>query len=258
MDTYNGIYKTRRELLINDSGSLQQRALEHDRLRLAKRSRRDIYQRNHRGNRGMEREEAFMIGGRMASGRQAVRNVRAAALGFLVGALSLTSTIPFVSAEDAPLSVILQHKPTETHQLPQAGTLMPLSVFIMNSSDVDVKIRLVGSRDGRFMDIAFPMGVLNETDRPTYTINIPAPVAAMTYQFVVHQKSGELTLTDKYLIKRNCVQNFKVEVPETIPSAEYRKEIATLVAKARSLERDTRNLDTAIKLLDALKKDIPE
>jgi hypothetical protein len=206
----------------------------------------------------MEREEAFMIGGRMAAWRQPIRNVRAIALGILVGALSLTSTIPFVSAEDASPSVILQHKPTETHQLPQAGTLMPLSVSIMNSSDVDVKIRLVGSRDGRFMDIAFPMGVLNETDRPTYTINIPAPVAAMTYQFVVHQKSGDLTLTDKYLIKRNCVQNFKVEVPETIPSAEYRKEIATLVAKARSLERDTRNLDTAIKLLDALKKDIPE
>jgi hypothetical protein len=146
----------------------------------------------------------------------------------------------------------------ETHQLPQAGTLMPVSVSIANSSDVDVKIRLVGSRDGRFMDIAFPMGVLNETDRPTYTINVPAPVAAISYQFVIHQKSGDLTLTDKYIIKRNCVQNFKVEVPETIPSAEYRKEVATLVAKARSLERDTRNLDTAIKLLDTLKKDIPE
>lgn len=206
----------------------------------------------------MEREEAFMIGGRMAAWRQRIRNVRATALGILVGTLALTSTITLVSAEDAAPAVILQHKPTETHQLPQAGTLMPLSVSITNSSDVDVKIRLVGSRDGRFMDIAFPMGVLNETDRPTYTINIPAPVAAMTYQFVVHQKSGDLTLTDKYLIKRNCVQNFKVEVPETIPSAEYRKEVATLVAKARSLERDTRNLETAIKLLDALKKDIPE
>lgn len=175
-----------------------------------------------------------------------------------MGALALTSTIALVSADDTTTAVILQHKPTETHQLPPAGTLMPLVVSITNSSDVDVKIRLVGSRDGRFMDIAFPMGMLNETDRPTYTINIPAPVAAMTYQFVVHQKSGDLTLTDKYLIKRNCVQNFKVEVPDTIPSAEYRKEAATLVAKARTLERDTRNLETAIKLLDALKKDIPE
>jgi len=59
-------------------------------------------------------------------------------------------------------------------------------------------------------------------------------------------------------VKRNCVQNYKVEVPESLPSAGFRKEVANLVAKARSLERDTHNLETAIKLLDALKKDIPE
>jgi hypothetical protein len=108
------------------------------------------------------------------------------------------------------------------------------------------------------MDIAFPMGVLNSSDRPTYTIQLPSPVAAMTYQFITHQRSGDLTLSDKFIIKRNCVQNFKVEIPEGIPSAEYRKEMANLVANARSLERDTQNLDTAIKLLDALKKDVPE
>ena len=206
----------------------------------------------------MERQEAFMIGRRMAAWRQRIRNVRANALIIAIGSLALVSNSSTARAEDVTPPVVLQHKPMETHQLPQAGTLMPVSVSIANSSDVDVKIRLVGSRDGRFMDIAFPMGVLNETDRPTYTINVPAPVAAISYQFVIHQKSGDLTLTDKYIIKRNCVQNFKVEVPETIPSAEYRKEVATLVAKARSLERDTRNLDTAIKLLDTLKKDIPE
>ncbi len=206
----------------------------------------------------MERQEAFMIGRRMAAWRQRIQNVRANALIIALGSLALVSNSSTARAEDVTPPVVLQHKPMETHQLPQAGTLMPVSVSIANSSDVDVKIRLVGSRDGRFMDIAFPMGVLNETDRPTYTINVPAPVAAISYQFVIHQKSGDLTLTDKYIIKRNCVQNFKVEVPETIPSAEYRKEVATLVAKARSLERDTRNLDTAIKLLDTLKKDIPE
>jgi len=199
-----------------------------------------------------------MIGRHMAAWRQRTRKVPASVLGTAFAALTLFVTTAVALAEEVSPPAILQHKPIETHQLPQAGTLIPISVSLANSSDVDFKIRLVGSRDGRFMDIAFPMGVLNESDRPTYTINLPAPVAAMTYQFVLHQKSGDLTLTEKYIIKRNCVQNFKVEVPETIPSAEYRKEVATLVAKARSLERDTRNLETAIKLLDTLKKDIPE
>lgn len=176
----------------------------------------------------------------------------------LILALLFLPHTQVIAADEVAPSVRLKHQPVETHQLPAAGTLIPISVQLENSSDVDIKIRLVGSRDGRFMDIAFPMGVLNETDRPTYTLQIPAPVAAMTYQFVIHQKSGDLSLTDKFIVKRNCVQNYTVEVPESLPSAEFRKEVANLVAKARSLERDTHNLETALKLLDALKKDIPE
>jgi hypothetical protein len=135
---------------------------------------------------------------------------------------------------------------------------MPISLQLENSSEVDIKIRMVGSRDGRFMDIAFPMGVLNMSDRPTFTINVPAPTALMTYQFVIHQPNGELTLTPKYTVQRSCVQKFRVDVPDGEPSSQYRKEIATLMAKARSLERDTAQLETAIKLIEALKKDLPE
>lgn len=195
----------------------------------------------------------------MAQGRTVSREKRGALSSWCVATFATLVLITGVSAEEQPNQPIrLRHQPTETHQLPPAGTLMPIAVQLENSSDVDIKMRLVGSRDGRFMDIAFPMGVLNTSDRPTYTIQIPAPVAAMTYQFITHQRSGDLTLSDKFIIKRNCVQNFKVEIPEGIPSAEYRKEMVGLVAKARSLERDTHNLETAIKLLDALKKDIPE
>lgn len=212
----------------------------------------------------MERQENFLVATLMAQGQTRPGNYRGgfsswrfttlAAL-FVVGVCCIRVA---TAQEQTNRPILLRHQPTETHQLPSAGTLMPIAVQLENSSDVDIKIRLVGSRDGRFMDIAFPMGVLNSSDRPTYTIQLPSPVAAMTYQFITHQRSGDLTLSDKFIIKRNCVQNFKVEIPEGIPSAEYRKEMANLVANARSLERDTQNLDTAIKLLDALKKDVPE
>lgn len=179
-------------------------------------------------------------------------------LPLLVTVLLGLSVLTNSSAQDQRQAAVrLRHQPTETHKIPPAGTLMPISVQLENSSDVDVKIRLVGSRDGRFMDIAFPMGVLNTSDKPSYTIQIPAPVKAMSYQFIVHQRGGDLTLTEKFTIKRNCVQTFAVDVPEGSPSAEFRKEMATLVAKARALERDTRNLETAVKLLEGLKKDIP-
>ena len=69
---------------------------------------------------------------------------------------------------------------------------MQLTVELVNSRDVEAKIRLVGSRDGRFMDIAFPLGALNKLDHAEFSVSIPAPLAAMTYQFVVHQPDGSL------------------------------------------------------------------
>jgi len=206
----------------------------------------------------MERQEDFTVTNPMARGHTDLfrsLNKISIALALVIGALCARPAVG-EDASQAPLTI--RHQPTETHKLPPAGTLMPVAVQLENSSDVDIKIRLVGSRDGRFMDIAFPMGVLNESDKPTYTIQVPAPVKAMTYQFIIHQKGGDLTLSDKFVTKRNCVQTYKVEVAENLPSAEYRKQMATLVAKARSLERDTQNLETAIKLIDGLRKDIPE
>jgi hypothetical protein len=67
-----------------------------------------------------------------------------------------------------------------------------------------------------------------------------------------------LSLSPKFTIQRSCIQNFRVDIPEGEPSSQYRKEIATLMAKARSLERDTARLETAIKLVEALKRDLPE
>jgi hypothetical protein len=179
----------------------------------------------------------------------------------VTSALVLTcALLPAASAmaQEPKPNVQLVHQPLAIKQIPAAGTLMPMSIQLANSQDVDIKIRLVGSRDGRFMDIAFPMGVFNNADRPTYTINVPAPTAVMTYQFIVHQPNGELTLTPKYSIQRGCIQNYRVNIPNDHPSAEYRRDIATLIAKARSLERDTARLDTAIRLIENLKKDLSD
>ena len=133
---------------------------------------------------------------------------------------------------------------------------MPIRVRLSNSSDVATKIRLVGSRDGRFMDIAFPMGQFDESSQPVFTIDIPAPSVAMTYQFIVHQPNGDLTLSDKFLLKRSCVQ--KAQEPQSEEPQEYRAQVVSLIGQARSLEKDNTNLEAAIKLLESLKKDLSE
>ncbi|MFO0417754.1 MAG: hypothetical protein ACK5Y6_10725 [Pseudomonadota bacterium] len=162
-----------------------------------------------------------------------------------------TATSSPINASPAPIKVL--HTPASGREIPALGSMMRITLELTNTYDIETKVRLVGSKDGRFIDIAFPQGALNNADRPTFNIDIPSPIAAMSYQFIVHQKDGTLTSTPKYLIKRDCLQTFAVDVPESDQSAAYKREVGLLVAKAKSLERDTASLEASLKLLEDMK-----
>jgi hypothetical protein len=130
---------------------------------------------------------------------------------------------------------------------------MRIQLELRNTVDIATKIRLVGSKDGRFIDIAFPKGALNDATHPVFFVEIPSPVAAMTYQFVMHQPDGSITTSNRFVIKRACIQNYAVDVPESSASAAYSREIATLVARSKQLERDTSSLEASLKLLEEMK-----
>jgi hypothetical protein len=154
-------------------------------------------------------------------------------------------------APSGPIKVI--HRPLSSNSLPTLGTPMRVDVELLNTFDIESKVRLIGAKDGRFIDIAFPQGALNAVDHPTFHIEIPSPVAAMTYQFVVHQRDGTLSSSERFTIKRSCIQNFKVAVPEDAPNGEYRREVSTLISQAKLLERDTASLESSLKLIEDIK-----
>jgi len=173
----------------------------------------------------------------------------------LLALASLTAAVPHAAAQDnsppAP-TIQVMHRPPEAAQLPVPGALMALSLELANSKDIETKVRLVGSRDGRFMDIAFPLGTLNNADRAQFALSVPAPLGVMTYQFIVHQPNGSLTTSARYIIKRPCIQNFRVEVAPDDPNAAVKQQLGTMIAKSKSLERETHNLDGALKILEDL------
>lgn len=157
------------------------------------------------------------------------------------------------AAQEETKTVTLLHQAPSANEIPPLGTLMRLQVELRNTVDIATKIRLVGSKDGRFIDIAFPKGALNPADHPTFIVEIPSPVAALTYQFVMHQPDGSITTSNRYVLKRKCIQNFTVNVPDSSPSAAYNREVATLVARSKELERDTASLEASLKLLEEMK-----
>ncbi len=160
------------------------------------------------------------------------------------------------SASATAQSIEVLHTPVGTAEIPPVGSLMKVNVSLANTVDIETKIRVVGTKDGRFFDIAFPRGALNNSDKPSFSIELPSPVAMMSYQFVVHQRDGSLTSSRKFIIKRRCLQTFGVNVPDDKRTTAFRREVASLVAQAHMLERDNKSLETSLKLLEDIKSSL--
>jgi len=175
--------------------------------------------------------------------------------GFVAPALLLLTCSSHAFAQESTDTrrIALLHRAPLPSTIPPVGSLMQVRVETLNTVDITTKIRLVGAKDGRFIDIAFPKGKLNSADHPTYTVDVPAPVAAMTYQFVLHQPDGSITTSEKFIVKRPCIPHFKIAEPDDTSTAAYNKEIATLVARSKELELETASLETSLKLAEEMK-----
>ncbi len=168
-------------------------------------------------------------------------------------AIMLASPFCFSQESGDSSKIILSHRAPLPSTIPAVGNLMQIRVETLNTVDITTKIRLVGAKDGRFIDIAFPKGKLNSADHPTYTVDVPAPIAAMTYQFILHQPDGSISTSEKFILKRPCIPHFKVPEPDETSTAAYNKEIATLVARAKELELETASLETSLKLVEEMR-----
>jgi hypothetical protein len=202
--------------------------------------------------------KASLVGNRILMSLKSlfVLSRRCCQLGALISVLSTITPLVSVSVaqeSDTPRRITLVHQAALPSTIPPVGNLMQIKVETLNTVDITTKIRLVGAKDGRFIDIAFPKGRLNSADHPTYTIDVPTPIAAMTYQFILHQPNGSITTTEKYIVRRPCIPHFKVAEPDSSSTAAYNKEIATLVAKSKELELETTSLESSLKLVEEMK-----
>ncbi len=167
------------------------------------------------------------------------------------------AAVPVARAQDSKPAIQIVHRPPDLKNLPTSAPWLPIVLELRNTKNVALKIRLVGSRDGRLLDISFPKGNLNTQDYPEYKVEIPAPLAAMSYQFVVHQADASLVTSQRYAIRRSCIQNYRIEIPDDGGDAEFKRTVGELISRAKVLERETLQLDASAKVLEELKKIIP-
>lgn len=129
---------------------------------------------------------------------------------------------------------------------------MRLRVVLKNTTNIQTRVRLVGSKDNRFVDLAFPSGRINQHSRVEYSLEVPAPLVGMVYQIVVHQPDGAVTTSKQFSIRRNCIEDFHIEIPATSNTQKFKTEVATLVSTAKRLEHESYALEQALEIVTAM------
>jgi hypothetical protein len=74
----------------------------------------------------------------------------------------------------------------------------------------------------------------------------------MVYQIVVHQPDGAVTTSKQFSIRRNCIEDFHIEIPTNSNTQKFKTEIATLVSTAKRLEHESYALEQALEIVNAM------
>jgi hypothetical protein len=148
--------------------------------------------------------------------------------------------------------VTIEASQLDPKKMPYPGKPLVLSAELQNTRDFNLPVRLLAVRDGKLYEVAVPRGVLSVQDRPQYQVSLPAPLAEISYQFIVSLPDGNTASSKRYIARRSCL-------PDTVPAEgeiqedlEGSERFNQLLVDNKRLEREIDNLERAASELDAL------
>ena len=162
--------------------------------------------------------------------------------------LSLVLTTGVFAADG---SISFTHQPPTLAELPPPGRALTLFAYLKNSADASVPVQAIMVKDGRMMMINPTKAYRNEYDQATFEFRIYAPVAELSYQFVLSNKDGKLLTSNNYKIRRTCLPEVSVKVEE--PDGSARVQIKAMLEQAKGLEVELKTWEHAAKALAELK-----
>ena len=154
-----------------------------------------------------------------------------------------------VTAEDpliAPtIKIQYTHIQPNVDALPNPG--LPLNLTIQMNRDVlsvGMKVRAIVSRDGVMTEIQDQEPRVDAMEKIYYDMEVPSPMAELSYQFVFSDKRGNAVTTRRYTLARKCLPSVTGSV--VVPSGQ------TSVSKddARQLKEFTDRLDEEIQIYE--------
>ncbi|RIL11350.1 MAG: hypothetical protein DCC75_02505 [Proteobacteria bacterium] len=104
------------------------------------------------------------------------------------------------------------------------------------------------------MEVAARDAFLDEYDRPTYQIPVPAPLAELAYQFTLVNPDGSFTTSKRFSARRSCLPSVELSNPKAIESLEGTERMTALIEQAKSLENDLIGYQRVMELLESIDK----
>ncbi len=160
-----------------------------------------------------------------------------------------------VSAQEKAQSgkIRFRHTVPQLETLPAAGDPITLKVGIDNFRKTDRIMQVLLIRDGKPLLVANDSAYLNEFDLSTYEISIPSPKAELEYQFFLPLASGEVKISKRYRLVRDCLPPTEEYLPQDltlIPSDEH---ASILAERATHLEREIHGYENILALIEEIK-----
>lgn len=162
--------------------------------------------------------------------------------------MSIMLVAPFARADYQ-----IVHTPPSAQELPAPGRNMTLSVTLPKEAlSVGVKVRALVTRDGRLMELQDSDPTIDTSDRAIYKLELPSPLAEMSYQFIFTDKLGASFGSQQYQVARKCVPDVQLTtVKKQAPNSQVTKEDAVrLVAESTGLQRDIDSYESIVAILN--------
>ncbi len=163
----------------------------------------------------------------------------------------ITLSLVFSTAVAAEGPISFAHQPPTLAELPPPGRSLTLFAYLKNSADASLPVRAIIVKDGRMMMIDPTKVYRNEYDQATFEFKIYAPVAEISYQFVLSNKGGQLITSTNFKLRRTCLPEVSVKVEK--PPGPAGVQINAMLEQAKGLEIELKTWEHAAKALDELK-----
>lgn len=176
--------------------------------------------------------------------------------------VSLAPFVAYAETEAAPsaLTIKLQYSHTQPNvdTLPTPG--LPLTLTVQTNKDVlplGMKVRAIITRDGVLTEVQDQEPRIDALEKVFFDIDIPSPLAELTYQFVFTDKTGNAVTTRRYKLARKCIPAVIGSVAVPDDKGQITKDDARVLKEtADHLDEEIQLYEKASQMLTAIQEAI--